>query len=96
MQSRCGSNLARMTARSSTNTFTPSVRSTLSFRCRSIIVRITRPFTSQGQNSTAILCVTCGIRARSVPSDVPVLARSSSTRAIVKIESNDAAKSGQQ
>ena len=78
------------------NTFTPSVRSTRSRRCRSIIVRITRPLTSHGQNATAVRCVTAGIRERSEPSDVPVFASISSTRATVKIASNEIAKSGQQ
>src|SRR6266849_8594833 len=58
----------------STNTFTPSVRSTRSLRCFSIIVRITRPLTSHGQNSTAVRCDTGGMRALSAPRDVPVCA----------------------
>src|SRR5207253_10281732 len=37
----------------STNTLTPSVRSTRSLRCLSIMVRMTRPLMSHGQNSTA-------------------------------------------
>src|SRR5712671_254509 len=66
----------------STNTLTPSVRSTLSLMCFSIIVRITRPFTSQGQNSTAVRCATAGILCCRLSSEAPLWASSSSSRTV--------------
>src|SRR5712692_1099481 len=81
---------------SSKNTFTPSVRSTRSRRCLSIIARITRPFTSHGQNTTADSCATSGIRARNEDRLPRVFASISRTRTVLNNASNDTAKSGQQ
>src|SRR5207302_10620350 len=56
----------------------------------------TRPSPSHGQKSTAAQGETAGMRERDVARLERVVARSSRTRTVVKMASNETAKSGQQ